>query len=619
MEKAAYFLYLFVLLFSPLAFGSIDLWAVFIVEGCSFLALGCYLFALLRKDQSFLKVPGLVPLLVFLAWMVFQLIPLPRSIVSFVSPATAGLYAPLLATSDSVNFLIPFTVHPLYTVQDLFRFSAYAAVYFLTIQLLSDPKRMQQTLAVVLFLAAAIAFYGIIQHYTGNDRIYWFRTFSHKPVFGTFAYKNHFAGYIELLLPLALVLYFYYRSRQQSTVSPVQAIVNISSPGADNKHLHFLFAFCLMTLAVLLSKSRGGVFCAFLALVLLFILGRKRLTLSRFLPVALGLILLVFATGVGRDGLSTVAEGFGNALTKDGVSMNGRIEFWKNSLHILSDFPITGTGAGTFRAIYPRYDLHPKGAWPLHAHNDFLETQTNGGLIASLSVVAFLFLFFRGTLEMYRKRNDRYVVHLYQGSLTGLVALLLHCLIDLQFGVSMAVGLYFFFLLGVNAASVTLKQHRNSTLSVNGVPFSGMRGWCILASIVLFSCFCTIFQIGELKALALFPEISTTEKRLGKAGYDQKAKLFALESFAVYKGFDAEKKKNACNRASRALHFSPLNPRYRYIRSLCTDSGETLDRALADCRVAFRLSPAQEVYSKQYETLLEKKGEKVAGKKVVDS
>jgi hypothetical protein len=369
-----------------------------------------------------------------------------------------------------------------------------------------------------------------------------------------------------------------------------------------------------MTLAVLLSKSRGGVFCAFIALVLLFILGRKRLTLNRFLPVALGLILLVFATGVGRDGLSAVAQGVGKALTKDGVSMNGRIEFWKNSLQILSDFPITGTGAGTFRAIYPRYDLNPKGAWPLHAHNDFLETQTNGGLIASLSILAFLFVFFRGTLTMYRKRRDRYVIHLYLGSLTGLVALLLHCLIDLQFGVSMTVGLYFFFLLGVNAASVKLKQHNNSTLSVNLAPFSGMRAWGILASIVLFSCVCTLFQIGELKALTFFPEISTAEKRLGKAGYDEKAKLVALESFAVFKGFDAEKKRDACNRANSALHYSLLNPRYRYIRSLCTGSGETLDRAIADSRVAFRLSPAQKVYSRQYGILIEKKGEKVAGK-----
>jgi O-antigen ligase len=608
MEKVVYLLYLFVLVFSPLAFGTVDLWALFVVEGCCFLALICYLFVILRKDQPSVKTPGLVPLLIFLAWMAFQVIPLPSALVAIISPSTAALYEPLLTTSQTTH--IPLSVYPLYTIQDLCRFSAYAACYFLTVQLLQDPKRMRQTLALVLALAAGVALYGIIQHYTGDDRIYWFRTFTHRPVFGTFAYKNHFAGYTELLLPLALVLFFYYRPRRQTAVSPVQVFIYLWNRRADNQHMFFLLVSCLMVLALLLSKSRAGVFCCLLSVVLLFILGRKHFTLSGLLPTALGLILLVGVTGVGRDGLSTVYHGFRTALLKDGVSLNGRVEFWKNAVHIISDFSLTGTGAGTFQAIYPRYEHHPNGSQPLYAHNDYLETQTTGGLVASFSAAAFFLLFFRSTQAMYRKRKNDYNAHLYLGTFAGLVALLLHCLIDLQFRGSAAVGLYFFFILGVNAAGITLEQHRSSTLPVNVALFSGMRGWGILGLISLFSVCCLIFQIGELRALALFPEISTAENRMGKAGYENTADLLALEGFSVYKGLDAGGKKGTCDRATSALHFSPLNPRYHYIRSLCADSGDTLDRALADCRAALQLSPVQAVYSQRYGKLLEKKEEK---------
>lgn len=609
METVAYLLYLFVLLFSPLAFGTIDLWAVSIVEGCSFLALGCYLLAILRNDQSSLKkTPGLTPLLIFLAWMAFQVVPLPRSLVAFISPATASMYEPLLSVGLSPDAFIPLSLHPLSTIQEFFRFSAFAACYFLTVQLLDEPRRMRQTLTLVLTLAAGIALYGIVQHYTGNDRIYGFRTFTHKPVFGSFAYKNHFAGYAELLLPLGLATFFYFRHlRIRVAMSPANRSFKPRSLGVGVQDLFFLMVSCLMVLAVLLSKSRGGVICAFVAVGLLFIIGRRHFRLAGILPIVITLSILVVATGVGRDGLKTVAAGFGANLAKDIASMNGRVEIWKNSVRMIADFPLTGTGGGTFRAVYPRYVAPATGSWAIHAHNEYLETQSNGGLIASLSLAAFLFAFFRATLAMFRNRQDGNAIHLYLGSLAGLAAIFLHCLIELQFRSSAAVALYFFFVLGVHASSIAPRQTHWSILPTTTAHFSGIPGWSLWALLSLSSLVCLIFQLGEWRALALFPEISTIENRLGKAGYETKANLLALESFALYQKMTAEQKKDVCERASQAQRLSPLNPRYRYIGALCASQEDTPDLALEDCRAAFRLSPAQALYSQQYLKLMKQK------------
>ena len=53
----------------------------------------------------------------------------------------------------------------------------------------------------------------------------------------------------------------------------------------------------------------------------------------------------------------------------------------------------------------------------------------------------------------------------------------------------------------------------------------------------------------------------------------------ALEGFADYAKMNDEQKREVFSRASQALQLSPLNPCYHYIRSLCMDSGNTLDSA----------------------------------------
>lgn len=68
---------------------------------------------------------------------------------------------------------------------------------------------------------------------------------------------------------------------------------------------------------------------------------------------------------------------------------NGNINYficWSNSLELFSGFPLLGSGFGSFRYIYFLYDTEGSG-WITHAHNDYLETFSDGGIIGG-----FLFL-----------------------------------------------------------------------------------------------------------------------------------------------------------------------------------------------------------------------------------
>jgi len=57
-----------------------------------------------------------------------------------------------------------------------------------------------------MLLAFFVAGFGILQHLTFNGKLYWFREMRYGGIpFGPFANRNHFAGFAELVLPMALV------------------------------------------------------------------------------------------------------------------------------------------------------------------------------------------------------------------------------------------------------------------------------------------------------------------------------------------------------------------------------------------------------------------------------
>ena len=51
-----------------------------------------------------------------------------------------------------------------------------------------------------------VADFGILQHLTFNGKLYWFREMHYGGIpFGPYVNRNHFAGFAELFIPVALV------------------------------------------------------------------------------------------------------------------------------------------------------------------------------------------------------------------------------------------------------------------------------------------------------------------------------------------------------------------------------------------------------------------------------
>ncbi len=78
---------------TPLPFGSVHPWAFCLVEAAIFLLVGIWMVKLMLCRDWKARPPASGPLVLFIAVVLFQLIPLPPSVLRVLSPSTYGLYA----------------------------------------------------------------------------------------------------------------------------------------------------------------------------------------------------------------------------------------------------------------------------------------------------------------------------------------------------------------------------------------------------------------------------------------------------------------------------------------------------------------------------------------------
>ncbi|NOX98082.1 MAG: tetratricopeptide repeat protein [Nitrospirae bacterium] len=229
-------------------------------------------------------------------------------------------------------------------------------------------------LPLLLIVAVLVSLYGIYQHYWGLEQTrqmlrmhdigrlppnFLARLETNK-VFSTFVFPPALAGYLIIILPLALVLFFYVKSVWGRILLGLTL-------GIGWLCLYFTY-------------SKGGwVSFIFSLAFLFFILGRKhrRLFFVSFL-IVIGLFLLLLFSGI----LPYVnSQGFMD-------SFRVRVEYWKGGLAMLKDYFLFGSGLGTFGSLYAKYKLVGAEETQL-AHNNYLQIWIETGI---LGIISFLWL-----------------------------------------------------------------------------------------------------------------------------------------------------------------------------------------------------------------------------------
>lgn len=366
--------------FTALSHGAVEAWSVAIFELIILLLLLLWVIKSVSEKQFEIKIPlTALPISAFFLFGIIQSV-----VLTDESGQINSLSFDSEATKSAVKILFFLLISHII-----------AANFF------NSRERLQKLTVFLTIFGFALAIFGLLQYFTWNGSIYWLRPalVTTKGVIGPFVNHNHFAGYLELIVPLPFAL--------------------IVTGAVNRNRILYGFAAVVMAVALAASLSRGGIISLAGGLLFVFAAGigyaRRKTGAERFGESpgvgsdgnfissslinfgAIALIIGAFVFGVLWIGSDPVIE----RLTKNNVISaderaesfeNSRGWIWKNSLTMFRMNPVSGVGIGAYETAYPQYSSENNGLSQNvdRAHNDYLQILSDTGLIGA--AIAFSFI-----------------------------------------------------------------------------------------------------------------------------------------------------------------------------------------------------------------------------------
>ncbi len=322
------------------------------------------------------------------------------------------LFLPLAALALLVLAQMAFhsTVSLYHTRVELQLLIAYLTLLLLLTQAFYRSSHLRGLVWFLMSLGFFVSIFGILQHLTFNGKLYWFRVMRYGGLpFGPYVNRNHFAGFAELLIPIALVPLVLGKVRRE--------------------RLFLVALFALVPIvALLLSASRGGIISLAVQITILFLLLLVRRVRSKHILVG-GMVVLCAVLAVSWIGVQQVLQRF-TGLQSLEVSEAKRAAMRADTWQIFLDHPLIGTGLGTLQTVFPRYDSLYDSKIVNHSHNDYLEALAETGVLGGLCCAWFLGVLLLDSLRGLAELGSSFGASLNLSGLVGCCGLLIHSLVD---------------------------------------------------------------------------------------------------------------------------------------------------------------------------------------------
>lgn len=391
-DRVIEYLLMALLAFSPLAIGGVQAWSelvVIIIAALMSLCLAAKLIS--RTDVRFIWSWTYLPILGFLLLTIFQLIPLPVSILHLISPSTVELKQSLLAHVPNMAGTVrsmTLTLYPEATWQNFRMLLAVSAIFVVTLNTIRQQQQIERLLLVIALIGAVIAVIGFGHLAFRAEHVYGlYGTLRASWPIAPFINHNHFGQFMNLSLGAGLALLLgqveqLIRNRRRSSTSEGDILGLVSGT---------LWAVgisvIIIAVGAFLSLSRGTMIGLVLGGMISMIATPKQGVTTRIwllAPVTLLVVMAVIFFGfdevVGRfqDGDSV------------GMDQGGRIEIVQDSFQGWKHFPIFGTGLGSFETFFPSIDQSSILSVATHAEDEFIQVLLEGGIIGLAMVCWFL-------------------------------------------------------------------------------------------------------------------------------------------------------------------------------------------------------------------------------------
>jgi O-antigen ligase len=383
--------------------------------------------------------------------VIFQLVPLPNVLLRLLRPDNVMLNASLPGSEH--HFFSRLSIAPYNTRIHLILLVCCAVTFFFARMLGQDRESRRRLVTWLVTLGTFEALYGLVQYLTGWQRIFGYvKKYNLEEATGTYINRNHFAGFLEMVIPFGVALVLYENAKlprrvirgQNARIKQVLGGRKLSRIGL------WLLAATVMVAGLFFSLSRMGIISAVASLGVMAAFSgfqRKAGIWVAAAIMACGIILVLWmgaGPALGRFG--TISEEYTSVD-------ESRWSLWKDTARLIGGHPLLGSGLGTFPVAFTRVQSTFLGQFVNHAHNDYLELASDLGIPAAV-------LFFGSTgallARVARKAASSeasFERAMALGCLGSIAAILLHSLTDFNLYIP-ANALMFSLILGL-AASIS--------------------------------------------------------------------------------------------------------------------------------------------------------------------
>jgi len=425
-ERTILGLVLVILVFAPLAMGAVDAWAFLVVQGLTIAVMLVWAVRLWLSPKPQLLWPPI-------GWVVLAF----------------AVYAVARYLTADVEYVARL---------EMIQVVVYAFLFFGIVNNLYRQESVQTVSYTMIFLAVGISSYAVAQLVTHSNHVWNFISPYPGRASGTYISPNNLAGFLEMLLPLAVAYLL---------------------AGRMNAVLRILlgYAALIMAAGLAVTLSRGGWVAAAAGLLalLLALAGHRN---HRWRALLLLLVLLGGGAIFVTKYLSKTAGYMRHVEESESGSkfiLATRFDIWTVAERMWLDHFWWGVGPAHFDCRFREYRPENVQMRPDRAHNDYLNLLADWGAAGGIIVLAGATFFVAGLARTWRHvrrsesdfgsaQSNRFAFFL--GAATGLLALAVHSAADfnLHIPANALVGVTLLALLSSNLRFATERYWLNARL-----------------------------------------------------------------------------------------------------------------------------------------------------------
>lgn len=388
-----------------------------------------------------------------------QLVPVPAGWIRAIDPQAiavrSSLWLPPLLTPPDLPW-IPISIAPFDTAAAAGILLS-SIVMFWTCRGVCERGGTGRIVRAVVFIGIAASIAAILQRARSVELLYGFwrpQDAGARP-YGPFVNRNHLATWVIMACPVAFG-YLLARAPGRENPQPFTQRAANALKQLGTIRVWIVGGVCLMTLAVLLSGSRSGLIGLLSALTISVALSRGRGTpgVRRWAIFQLSVLAIVALAFANYD---LLLRRFEQSIAETQVG-RGRVAIWGDAIRLAADFPVTGTGAGTFGKAINAYQTVEPGYAIDQAHNHYLQLLAEGGVWLLLPAALALGLFaLTASRSFKRDLSSDYLIR--AGACAGIAGVLVQSIWET--GLTMPANALLFAMLAAIATQSPLTSRRD--------------------------------------------------------------------------------------------------------------------------------------------------------------